>query len=147
MTGHAAANGESNEALNRGKRGDVLQKTNPSSPQLRDETHISTEDLSALKAFPNICVKEHHYCRSCHTPCDLTSWNQCLNELCSSSTFDWFITIPLGPQLQETMRGVYTEVCCSGLNDKCVSLIDMLQMLAVFNDKWALFLLPQGIEN
>ena len=61
-----------------------------------------------LKAFPNICVNEHYFCRSCHMPRDLATSNQCSNELCNSSTFDHFITMPLGPQLQEMMKGVFT---------------------------------------
>jgi hypothetical protein len=74
-----------------------------------------------LKAFPNICVTEHYYCQVCHTPRDPSSLHQCSNELCVSRKFDRFITVPLAPQLQEMMKGMfsiiifyvnYTKSCC-----------------------------------
>lgn len=63
-----------------------------------------------LKAFPNICINEHYYCQACHTPCDPASLHQCSNELCADRIFDHFITVPLGPQLQEMMKGMHTTI-------------------------------------
>ena len=62
-----------------------------------------------LKAFPNICIIEHYYCQVCHTPHDPASLHQCSDELCVSTKFDHFITIPLGPQLQEMMKGMSVQ--------------------------------------
>ena len=58
-----------------------------------------------LHGFPNICVTEHFYCQVCHTVCDSATSLECSNELCSSQKFDHFIAVPLGPQLQEMMKG------------------------------------------
>ena len=58
-----------------------------------------------LDAFPNICVIEHYYCEVCHTLRESATSLECSNELCASHKFDRFIAVPLGPQLQEMMKG------------------------------------------
>ena len=60
-----------------------------------------------LQSFSNISVIEHQYCQFCHAPRDHANPRQCSNELCTSGKFDRFITIPLGPQLQEMMKGMH----------------------------------------
>lgn len=89
-----------------------------------------------LKAFPKICVTEHYYCQVCHTPRDPSSLHQCSNELCVGRKFDRFITVPLGPQLQEMMKGMHTTVANTVIKQGDQKLCDLHKFLFLDKSIW-----------
>lgn len=78
-------------------------------------SHLLPQSLYLLKSFflkviPDVTVVKHYYCRTCHKPHNIADGNQCSNSFCTCATFDSFIRIPLGPQIQEMMKGIYTYI-------------------------------------
>ena len=58
-----------------------------------------------INNFPNVKVNDQHYCRDCHTPVKLPRY-QCPNSVCRCVNFDQFITMPIGSQLIQIMKGL-----------------------------------------
>lgn len=65
-----------------------------------------------VQAFPHAKTTEHFYCSCCQRPLASVTAT-CSGEGCSNESPAVFVTIPLGPQIQRLMEGMYISIACN----------------------------------